>query len=191
MKRTHLASVIRMLPLFLAVGGSSCFAQERGTLRFTGLINDYTLADPNIKGSPYEMHGQWSMEVHESGKASFQADITMSDYGMTNGMLDATKGGQTPHTHHLRLDNATIDWSMTGCPAYLPPATTEGFQISGTVNVITGNGSNAPFETSPPTSKVQVCLTGGKEIVPSNMTLVFSGPASNHFGTQPIHGVVH
>ena len=191
MKRKYLASVARMLPLLLVVTGSSAFAEQHGALHFTGLINDYTPVDPTIKGSPYEMHGQWSMEVYDGGTASFQADLTMSDFGMTNGMLDATKGGQTPHTHHIRLDKAKIEWDMNGCPAYLPPVTTVGIQISGTVNVITGNGSNAPFETTPPTSTLQVCLSGGKEVVPSNMTLVFGGPASTHFGTQPIHGVVH
>lgn len=36
---------------------------------------------------------------------------------------------------------------MTGCPAYLPPATLMGFPLSDTVSLLTGNGSIAPFET--------------------------------------------
>jgi hypothetical protein len=116
----------------------------------------------------------------------------MSDYGTTNGVLDATKGGQNAHTHHIRLTNVRITWDMVGCPAYPKPVTTMGFQLNGTVSLITGNGSNAPFETTtPPTSTLQVCVTGGNEVPYSNITLVFGGPATNHFGTQAIHGVVH
>ena len=45
---------------------------------------------------------------------------------------DATKGGQNPHTHHIKLTNQTVTWNMDGCPV-VSPATTVGFQISGTV----------------------------------------------------------
>ena len=181
---------VRLLPLLLLVAAPFALTQERGTIRFGGLINDYSPANPNIKGSPYEMHGQWIMDLHDWGTADFLADMTMSDYGTTNGALDATKGGQSAHTHHIRLTDAKIIPNMTGCPAYPTPVTTDGFQVSGTVSLITGNGSNAPFETTPPTSKLQVCVTGGNEVPYSNITLVFAGPAATHFGTQAIHGVV-
>jgi hypothetical protein len=65
-----------------------------------------------------------------------------------------------------------------------------GFQLNGPVSLMTGNGSNAPFETTPPTSTLQVCITGGNEVPYSNVTLVFVGPATSHFGPQAIHGVV-
>jgi hypothetical protein len=186
-----LRSMARLVPLVLCISAPLAHAEEHGAVRFAGLINDYTPADPNIKGSPYEMHGQWFMEIHKWGAADFQADMTMSDYGTTNGMLDATMGGQNAHTHHIRLHNAKITPNMDGCPAYAPPLTTGGFQINGTVSLITGNGSNAPFETTnPPTSTLQVCVVGGSILPYSNLTLVFGGPASTHFGTQAIHGVV-
>jgi hypothetical protein len=58
---------------------------------------------------------------------------------------------------------------------------------------LTGNGNNAPFETNPPSSTLQVCVSGGDDVkysIPvSNITLVFGGPASTHFGQQAIHGV--
>jgi hypothetical protein len=76
----------------------------------------------------------------------------------------------------------------------MPPATITGFQLNGTVSLLTGNGSIAPFETDPPSSTLQVCVTGGNEvpysILNSNITLVFGGPATTHFGPQAIHGVV-
>jgi hypothetical protein len=190
MKGKTRASAVRVLSLLLLVSGTCALAQERWPVHFSGLINDYSPANPNIKGSPYEMHGQWSMDLHQWGTADFLADMTMSDYGTTNGVLDATKGGQMAHTHHIRLTNVRITWDMTNCPPYPTPVTTMGFQVNGTVSLITGNGSNAPFETTPPTSTLQVCVTGGNEVPYSNLTLVFGGPATNHFGTQAIHGVV-
>jgi hypothetical protein len=191
MRLKFLTSSAGVLSLLLLAASPYAVAQERGPVHFAGVLNDYSPANPLIAGSPYEMHGQWSLDLHEWGKtADFLADMTMSDYGMTNGVLDATKGGQSAHTHHIRLTNITVTWDMVGCPAYPKPVTTMGFQISGTVSLITGNGSNAPFETTPPSSTLQVCVTGGSELPYSNMTMVFVGPATNHFGTQPIHGVV-
>jgi len=159
---------------------------------FNGVINDYSPADVNVKGSPWEMHGQWSMDLLEFGNAAdFYADMTMSGYGTTGGVLDGTKGGAGAHTHHIRLTRVKVTMDMIGCPAYPTPVTTMGFQINGTVSLITGNGSKAPFETTtPPASTLQVCITGGNEVSFSNVTMVFGGPATTHFGTQAIHGVV-
>ena len=185
-----LASAVRMLSLSLLISATCALAQQRPPVHFTGLLNDYSPANPNIAGSPYEMHGQWSMDIYDSATADFLADMTMSDYGTTNNVLDATKGGQSAHTHHIKLTNVTVTPNMIGCPVYGKPVPTVGFQINGTVSLITGNGSNAPFETTPPTSTLQVCVVGGSEIAYSNMTMVFGGPASTHFGTQAIHGVV-
>jgi hypothetical protein len=191
MNRKILISSARVLFPLLLVGGTCVLAQERGPFHFGGVLNDYSPANPLIAGSPYEMHGQWSLDLHEWGRtADFLADMTMSDYGTTNGGLDATKGGQSAHAHHIKLTNVKVTWDMIGCPAYPKPVTTVGFQINGTVSLITGNGSNAPFETTPPSSTLQVCITGGNEVPYSNMTMVFVGPATNHFGMQPIHGVV-
>jgi hypothetical protein len=189
MKRKILTSAVSMLSLLLLAAATHALAQVRGPLHFTGVINDYVPQDPNIKNSPWEMHGQWSLDLYESGKANFSADMTMSGYGTTGGALDGTKGGQNAHTHLIKLTNVTITWDMNGCPPYPTPVTTTGFQINGTVSLITGNGSNAPFETTPPSSTLQVCITGGSEVSYENMTMVFGGPATTHFGTQAIHGV--
>ena len=196
MKSKTLNSAVSALAMFFLVSGACALAQEHGTIHLSGLINDYTPLSPTIKGSPWEMHGQWSMDIHpERGTADFSADMTMSGFGKTaSGVVDPTQSLQNPHTHHIRLTNAPITWNMTGCPAYLPPATTIGFQFTREVSLLTGNGSIAPFETDPPSSSLQVCVTGGDEgkysITNSNITLVFEGPAATHFGPQAIHGVV-
>ena len=196
MKSKTLTAAARMLSLLLLVSGTCALAQGRRPVHFSGLINDYSPLSATVKGSPWEMHGQWSMDLHPGWRsADFSADMTMSGYGRTeSGAVDPTQPLANPHTHHIRLTNASITWDMTGCPTYLTPVPTMGFQLNGTVSLLTGNGSNAPFETNPPSSTLQVCVTGGNDVpfsVPdSNITLVFAGPATTHFGPQAIHGVV-
>ena len=196
MKSKMLNSAVIVISLFCSFTGSCALAQEYKPVQFSGLINDYSPSSTSVKGSPLEMHGQWSMDLHpERGTADFAADMTMSGYGTTSsGAVDPTKPLVNPHTHHIRLTNVRITWDIIGCPTFLPPATTTGFQVNGTVSLLTGNGSIAPFETDPPSSTLQVCVTGGNEtpysIQNSNITLVFGGPATTHFGPQAIHGVV-
>ncbi len=193
MKSKTLTSALRVLSLLLLVSAVCTFSQARRPVHFSGVINDYSPFDPTIMGSPYEMHGQWSLDLHEWGTADFSVDMTMSDYGMTNGVFDATKGGQGSHTHHIRLTNIKITPGILGCPQFGTNPVTGGFQITGPVSLVTGNGSTAPFDpTTPPTSTLHVCITGGNEILYSNMTMQFGGlAATKHFGMQPIHGVVN
>lgn len=201
MKRNILTSAVGVLSLLLLVSSTCVLAQDFGWARrpthFSGLINDYSPA--NVKGGPWEMHGQWTLDLKPEWRdewvtvADFSADMTMSDYGTTAGLPDATKGGQSPHTHHIKLTNRIVTGNMDGCPT-VSPATLTGFQINGIVSLITGNGSNAPFESGAPSSTLQVCISGGQDVQysvqNSNISLVFGGPATMHFGTQAIHGVV-
>ena len=95
------------------------------------------------------------------------------------------------HTHHLQLmKDAKVMQGATGLSSADAPATTTRFAVSGdAAEFITGNGSPGPFEAKGPTS-LQVCVTGGSDVAYSNVTVVMTGPATGHFGTQPIHGVV-
>ena len=193
MNRKIFAPPLLSLALSLLTACVSAIGQAPTPVHYAGVLNDYTPLDPTVSGSPYEMHGQWSVDLDGQGNGDFYADITMSDYATTNGLLDGTKGGQDPHTHHIRLTKATVTPNMDGCPVYLPPPTLAGFQLNGTVSLISGNGNRAPFEVAPPaapTSQLQVCITGAGEVTYSNMTMAFGGKATAHFGTQAIHGVV-
>jgi hypothetical protein len=87
------------------------------------------------------------------------------------------------------MTNATVSYNMSVCPANSPVTTSAGVVINGTATT-TGNGGPAPFE-SKGASTLQVCITGGSLVQFSNITLVYTGPATTHFGTQPIHGVVN
>jgi hypothetical protein len=185
----------------IAAGLLSCLslaaaaaAQEPAALQFNGVLNDYSPS--TVKGGPWEMHGQWTLSIDPRfSEADLSADMTMSGYGKTAaGAPDPTQGGQNAHTHNIRLTHATVTWNTAGCPAF-SPSTFGGFQVNGTVSLMTGNGSNAVFETTPPSSTLQVCVSGGEgnDSVPfSNITLTFgaTSPAVSHFGSQPIHGVV-
>src|ERR1700677_4145214 len=105
---------------------------------------------------------------------------------------DPSPGGPAHPPHSV--DECQNNLDMKGCPAYMPPATTTGFQIKGTLSLMTGNGTIAPFETNPPSSTLRVCVTGPSApkytIENSNITLLFAGPATKHFGPQALHGVV-
>lgn len=191
--KTNIPISLRVFSLLLLFSGANALAQQNAPVHLSGLINDYSPS--TVKGGPWEMHGQWKLDLHREWhgewitSADFSTDMTMSDYGTTAGFADATKGGQSPHTHHITLTSQTVVWNMDGCPV-VSPSTKVGFQFGGTVSMVTGNGSSAPFETTPISTKLQVCVTGGDEVPYSNVTLVFDGPATTHFGTQAIHGVV-
>ena len=159
-------------------------------MQYVGLINDYTPSAAVTKGGPYEMRGKWSLDVDERhGTARFSAAMNMetSDYGITQGTVNkddpSTRGA---HTHHISMTDGVVssDW-MTSCPKF-SPAITEGFVVTGTAT-ITGNGSPAPFGNPSP---LTICVLGGGDVKYSNVTLAFGVPASSHFGTQAIHGVV-
>jgi hypothetical protein len=196
MKSRILSSAVHALSVLALVSANFALGQEHKPVHLSGLLNDYTPLSENVTGSPWEMHGQWSMDLWpDRGTADFSADMTMSGFGKTaEGAVDPTQPLVKPHTHHIRLTNVKITWDMTGCPTYAAPSPTSGFQITKTVSLLTGNGNNAPFETTPPSSVLQVCVTGVTNApysVPNaNMTMVFTGPATTHFGPQAIHGVV-
>ena len=172
----------------LALGLAS--AQELRIVHFKGVINDYSPS--NVAGGPYEIRGPWTLDVQRDGTATFSADVTMqtSDYGISNATaVDPTNPNtRGSHTHHMSIASATVSYDTSACPVYSPPATGPGVVISGAITT-TGNGGPAPFESQGP-SKAQVCVTGGTEIEWANMTLVYTGPATGHFGPQAIHGVV-
>src|SRR5580658_6036590 len=182
-------------------------AQDPTPTHFSGLINDYS--PQTIMGKtvgPWEMHGKWSLDLKgRSGLADFSAEMTMelSDHAMEVAIANAIAAGtvpptfddpetRNPHTHHITMKDAKVTYPATGaCPAYAPPVTTNpGFMVTGQA-YITGNGGPAPFSKNDTVlSTLQLCVNGGTDVPYSNVSLVFGAPASGHFGTSAIHGVV-
>jgi hypothetical protein len=167
------------IALTLAVGLGP--AQDLRLVHFKGVINDYSPS--TVSGGPWEIRGPWSLDVERSGTAKFSADLTMltSDFGIS----DTTK---VDPTNHISMTNATVSYDTSVCPANNPPTTGSGIVVTSTATT-TGNGGPAPFE-SKGASTIQLCITGGSQVEFSNMTLVYTGPATGHFGPQAIHGVV-
>jgi hypothetical protein len=111
-----------------------------------------------------------------SGTATFSADFTMvrSDYWVVlNPSEEDLPQDRTPHTHHISFDDGVVTL-ITG-----------GFQVTGTAT-ITASGSPAGFSPSPLT----IQIVGGTSIPYSNIKLTFGSPASGHFGTYSLDGVV-
>ena len=165
-------------------------AQDLRTVHFKGLISDYSPS--TVAGGPYEMRGTWTFDVQRTGTGSFSADLAMetSDYGISNATAvdPANPATRSPHTHHISLVNATVSYDPTVCPANSPATTGAAIVLAGPVTT-SGNGAPAAFE-SKGASTLQICITGGSTVAFSNLTMVYTGPATSHFGTQPIHGVV-
>lgn len=165
-------------------------AQDIRPVHFGGVINDYSPS--TVAGGPYEIRGDWSLDVQKDGTANFSADLNMetSDYGISGAtQVDpANPATRNPHTHHISLTNATVSYDTSACPANNPPTTFSGLVVNGTATT-TGNGVLAPFEAKG-ASTLQVCIMGGSQVNFSNVTLVYTGPATGHFGPQPIHGVI-
>jgi hypothetical protein len=165
--------------------------QDLRRVQFAGTINDYSPS--TVPGGPYEIRGDFTLEIGSgTGTASFSAALNMetSDYGITNATAvdpanPATRG---QHTHHITVTNAAISYDTSACPANNPATTGGGAMFTGPVS-ISANGAPGPFESKGP-STVQICIIGGPQTEWSNFTMVFTGPATGHFGPQAIHGVV-
>jgi hypothetical protein len=184
-----LSWVLRIIAVLVLAVPTGAQAQDPTPKHLSGIINDYTPATG--VGGPWEMHGKWSLRMNrETGTADFSAAMTMEhpDYWIVLNPANVDNpGARSPHTHHITMTNATVSYDTSVCPVDSPP-TTGRLVVTGQVS-ITGNGSAAPFEAKG-TSTLQVCITGGTEVQFSNVTVVLTGPATGHFGSQAIHGVV-
>jgi hypothetical protein len=180
---------IAIVALALNIG---MLAQGPPPVDLSGTINDYNPFDHG----QYEMRGDWSLKVNgDSKSADLSAALNMehSDLWMvSNGITDTTL--RDPHTHHVTMKDAEVIVDQTyvanNCPTaqYFVPTMT-GFAVIGMAS-ITGDGGFAPFAPHGELSPLTVCVTGGTQVGFSNITLVLGSPASKHFGTQPINGVV-
>lgn len=194
MNGKRLRRIAGMFVALTAMAGSGALAWNSMPEHFKGTISDYTPLNTAVTPTgPYEMRGHWSLDMKKDGKADFELFMTMelSDYYLFSQNKIPLPSDPTirgAHTHHIKLSDAKVTHGPSDCPADAP-GTTPRFEVSGPADFITGNGNSAPFEKNGPTT-VQVCVTGGSDVTYSNMTVVLVGPATGHFGTQPIHGVV-
>ena len=189
-KRRYRTGILGIASAMTAMALVRVQAQDLRPVHFSGVINDYSPS--TSPGGPYEIRGDWSLDVVRGGTANFSADLNMetSDYGITGAtQVDpANPATRRPHTHHISMSNATVSYDTSVCTANNPATTVSGLVVTGTAPT-TANGGPAPFDPKN-ISTLQVCIMGGADVSFSNVTLVYSGPATAHFGAQPIHGVV-
>ena len=165
---------VRIVGVLVLAASTAALAQAPKPTHFSGAINDYSPSTVKPTG-PWEIRGPWSLRLKgESGTADFSAALTMelSDYSRTPSNVD-TAGARGQHTHHITMEDGTVTQIPSG-----------GIEVSGPVDV-TKDGSPvlAP-------SMLTIDITGGTTVEFSNVTLTFTGPATGHFGSQAIHGVV-
>ena len=63
MKSRILSSAVHALSVLVLVSANFALGQEREPVHLSGLINGYSPLSANVKGSPWEMHRQWSMDL--------------------------------------------------------------------------------------------------------------------------------
>ena len=180
---------VAVLVLAVTIGA---LAQPRTPTHFGGVINDYT---PISGGTTaYEVRGPWNLNLNpESNTADFSAALTMELSVLGQSTANVSAASLTQHTHHITMKDAAVSFQTvdtSDCPTFKPPT-------SGSVLVVTGNASITangnvitPFDPSGGTSPLTVCVSGGPNVPYANVTLQFGTPASTHFGSQAIHGVV-
>jgi hypothetical protein len=159
---TNVWRVLSLAAVTLALSAHGV-AQGHSQSKFAGLFNDYTAAlDAN---GPWHIVGDWSLALSgDSGKGDFSAALAM---------VRADNANRSFHTHHVTLTDGVVT------------PLTNGYRISGNA-VMTVNGNLAGFSGSP----IDVEITGGNAVPFSNLSITFGGGAVNHFGDQPIDGVV-
>lgn len=164
---------VASLGLIAAMAGASGAAQSSLPLRLSGIINDYSSGG----GGPWHLAAEWELHVKgQSDKADFTAAVAMqrSDLWVVQNLATvdpADTDARMPHTHHVSLVDGVVTTQANG------------IRITGTATV-TGSG-NPAF-----TAAVQIDITGGSAVAFSNIKVTFGAPASNHFGTQGLDGVV-
>ena len=179
-------------------------AQDRPAVHFSGVINDYPVSTTSSGATmgPWEVRGPWSLDLQGlSGTANFSAALTMEFSDLSVGAGAATDA-RHQHTHNITMNDATVTQnppqgtSPGDCPpnASGTPSYTSRLEVTGMADVA-GNGGS-PFGAGV-LVPLQVCIDGSTAVEFSNITLVFTNlsdgspsPATLHFGSQPVHGVV-
>ena len=168
------ALIIAVLLLVASVGA---LAQNSAATTFGGELNAYSPQTTGSSGTtgPYEIRGPWSLTVKGS-TANFSADLNMEEsdgWCISQNGSNFDPAARGAHTHHITLANAAVT------------QTTGGFEVTGSATIM-ANGTIAAISPS----VLTIDVTGGTDRKFSNITLTFQAPASGHFGTEPVPGVI-
>lgn len=192
MKSKSFSVALSGMAILLLVVGVGVLAQDRPPEHLSGVINDYT---PISGGTTaWEVRGPWNLNLKgESGKADFSAALTMELSVLGQSAANVSAASLTQHTHHITMKDAGVSFQTvetTACPTFNPPTSGSVLVVTGDASVTANGNVVTPFDPSGGTSQLTVCISGGPNVPYANVTLQFSKPASMHFGSQAIHGVV-
>lgn len=191
MRNNILRWAVCVAALLALTAGIRALAQDATPAHFSGVINDYT---PIAGGTTaWEVRGPWTLRLNEdTGTANFSAAVTMELSVLGQSPANVQAAALAQHTHHITMKDATVTFNPTDCPAHASgtPAYTARIEVTGSAMLSANGGSFPPPPSAPQPSQLQVCIEGGTDVAYSNVTLVFGTPASNHLGSQVIHGVV-
>lgn len=180
---------VAVLVLAVAIGA---LAEPRIPRHFGGVINDYT---PISGGTTaWEVRGPWNLNLNpESATADFSAALTIELSVLGQSTANVSTASLTQHTHHITMKDAAVSFEAvetTDCPKFNPPTSGSVLVVTGDASVTANGNVITPFDPSGGTSQLTVCVSGGPNVPYANVTLQFGKPASMHFGSQAIHGVV-
>jgi hypothetical protein len=165
------------IAVVLLAASIGALAQNSAATTFSGELNAYSPQTTGSSGTtgPYEIRGPWSLTVKGS-TASFSTDLNMEEsdgWCMTQNGSNFDPAARGAHTHHITLVNAAVTQTATG------------FEVSGSATIMS-NGTIAAISPS----VLTIDVTGGTDRKFSNITLTLQAPASGHFGTEPMMGVI-
>jgi len=178
----------------LALGAGVCgLAQDSTPAHFSGAINDYTPISGGL--TAWEVRGPWSLTLNtESGTADFSAAVTMEFSVLGQSPANVQAAALNQHTHHITMTGAAVTYNPSDCPVPSSITPIPRIELKGMATVAANGGPFPPSSSTPVPSPLQVCIDGGTAVgtvvTYSNITLAFGTPASGHFGSQAIHGVV-
>jgi len=180
---------VAVLVLAVAIGA---LAEPRIPRHFGGVINDYT---PISGGTTaWEVRGPWNLNLNpESATADFSAALTIELSVLGQSTANVSTASLTQHTHHITMKDAAVSFEAVetaDCPKFNPPTSGSVLVVTGDASVTANGNVITPFDPSGGTSQLTVCVSGGPNVPYANVTLQFGKPASMHFGSQAIHGVV-
>ena len=179
MRKTIGTNVVRVgvvLALTALILTGNALQGDSNPNKFEGVINDFSPPSTNPAG-PYLVSGPWSLQLHPDGKANFDASLTMarSTCLLASGNpICVDEMQRNFHTHHVQVTEGQV--STVGTTIIVTGAAT-----------VTSNGGQPPVLAG---SAVQIELSGGTLLAPTNIKLTFVGGAAAHFTGEPYEGVV-
>jgi len=175
--KTRLILVGTVIALIAFATAANAFYDAPSPTKLEGIISDFSPQSTTPAG-PYLVSGPWSLQFQPSGKADFDASLTMVRSDLNIGAFGGpdSQAARNFHTHHVQVRGGDVTVETVNG---LTKVT-----VTGTASV-TSNGNQVFAGTT-----VRIEITGGSALTLTNVKLIFNTPAAGHFTSEPYEGVV-